>query len=212
MPENNYYSIMKIIEKFSLKRKISLVIVCKNRSIEEIERFISMGHRDFAENKVQEAYKKWSILKNRYNNICLHFIGHLQNNKISKVLDLFDVIHSLDSLNLIEKISSQLYKKNYLDKKFFIQVNIGDEKSKYGFSLQNLDNDIQLIINKYKNLNIVGLMCLPPKNQESSYYFSKLANIAKKHDLVDLSMGMSNDYLSALENGATYLRIGSLLF
>ena len=171
---------------------------------------INHGHKDFGENKVQEALEKWSSIKQEFTHIKLHMIGKLQTNKVKYVLQLFDYIHSLDNLKLAEKISKEQdkYKKRL---KIFVQVNIGDEPQKSGISSEQIEPFIEKCVNEL-NLDVIGLMCLPPNNTNSSKYFQKMNTLLKKTNLNELSMGMSNDYLQAVESNSTYVRIGSKIF
>ena len=175
----------------------------------EILPLINHGQKDFGENKVQEAIKKWSDIKKDFTDISLHMIGKLQTNKVKHVVPLFDYIHSLDNIKLAEKIADQQikFKKNL---KIFIQVNIGNEIQKNGVEIENLETFYQKCTKEF-NLNIVGLMCLPPNN-DVSIYFSKTKDLCNNLKLSELSMGMSNDYLKALEYKSTFLRIGSKIF
>ena len=171
---------------------------------------VNRQHAHFGENKVQEAVEKWPKIKQDYKDIKLHMIGRLQTNKVKFAIPLFDYIHSLDSLKLAKKIYEEQnrIKKNL---KIFIQVNIGKEDQKSGINEGYLEEFYKKCISEF-NLDIVGLMCLPPNNSDSSDYFLKMKDLAKKHNLKELSMGMSNDYLEAVKHGATFVRIGSAIF
>ena len=171
---------------------------------------INYGHLHFGENKVQEAITKWTDIKNDLSHIKLHMIGKLQTNKVKHVIPLFDYIHTLDNIKLAEKISTEQTKKNK-KLKIFIQVNIGEESQKNGISLEGLE-DFYKECKINLGLDIIGLMCLPPNDSEPSKYFSKIFTLSKKLNLQDLSIGMSQDYLEAVKNGSTYLRIGSKIF
>ena len=171
---------------------------------------INHGHLNFGENKVQEALTKWTDVKKDFDHIKLHMIGKLQTNKVKYVVPLFDYIHTLDNIKLAEKIYSEQirYKKKL---KIFIQVNVGGESQKNGISLDKLEdfyNECKINL----GLDIIGLMCLPPNDNDPNKYFSQLYNFSKKLNLQDLSMGMSQDYLKAVENRSSYLRIGSKIF
>ena len=170
---------------------------------------IEHGHLHFGENKVQEAQEKWIEVKKKNPNIQLHLIGRLQTNKVKVAIKLFDYIHSLDSRKLADKISTQQKEQN-LSKKFFIQVNIGDEDQKSGIP----GTDTLDFYNYCKkiNLNIVGLMCIPPFNEDSNKYFKKMNELNNELNLKEISMGMSADYLNAIEYGSTFVRIGSSIF
>jgi pyridoxal phosphate enzyme (YggS family) len=190
--------------------KIQIIAVSKTFPIGEILPLINNGQVHFGENKVQEAIEKWSDIKQDFKNIQLHMIWKLQSNKVKFVIPLFDYIHSLDSLKLAQKISIEQikYKKKL---KIFIQINIGDEEQKNGIN----ENDLKAFYKKCVgelNLDIVGLMCLPPKNQIAINYFKKMKSLSKVIDVKELSMGMSGDYIAASESGATFLRIGSKIF
>ena len=170
---------------------------------------IEHGHCDFGENKVQEAIEKWTQLKNKKKNIKLHMVGKLQTNKVKFVLPLFDFIHSLDNLKLAKKIS-EVQKKYENKPKIFIQINIGNELQKSGINKNELSDFYDECIKL--NLDIVGTMCLPPIDNDPSIYFSEMNKITNFLNLRDISMGMSDDYLKAIEHSSTYLRIGSKIF
>ena len=186
-----------------------VIAVSKTFKLEHIMPLIKHGHLDYGENKVQEAVEKWTDIKKQNKNIKLHLIGRLQTNKVKIALKIFDYIHSLDSKKLANKISSN-QKENNLDKKFFIQVNIGNEEQKSGI----VESELLDFYNHCKNLNlnIIGLMCIPPLNEDSVKYFIKMRDLNKKLGLKELSMGMSADYLNAIKNGSTFVRIGSDIF
>ncbi len=186
-----------------------IIAVSKTFKIEQIKPLIDYGHDHYGENKVQEAQEKWTSVKEKNKNIKLHLIGRLQSNKVKLALKLFDYIHSLDSKKLADKISYQLKEQN-LNTKFFIQVNIGDEDQKSGIP----KNEILDFYNYCKSLdlNILGLMCIPPIDKDSKYYFEEMSRLNKELDLKELSMGMSSDYLNAIENNSTYIRVGSSIF
>ena len=190
--------------------KTNIIAVSKTFPVSEILPLVNQQHLHFGENKVQEAVEKWPKIKQDYKDIKLHMIGRLQTNKVKFVIPLFDYIHSLDSLKLAKKIYEEQnrIKKNL---KIFIQVNIGKEDQKSGINEGYLEEFYKKCISEF-NLDIVGLMCLPPNNSDSSDYFLKMKDLAKKHNLKELSMGMSNDYLDAVQHGATFVRIGSAIF
>ncbi len=171
---------------------------------------IEYGHIHFGENKVQEAADKWPVIKNKFKNIKLHMIGKLQTNKVKNAINLFDYIHSLDSLKLAKKISDE-QKKNNKNIKLFIQINIGNENQKSGILIEELEN-FYSVCTRDLNLDIIGLMCLPPINEEPTKYFKKMKLLSENISLNNLSMGMSSDYMIALDNGANFLRIGSQIF
>ena len=176
----------------------------------EINPLIENGHLHFGENKVQEAVDKWSDIKKLNKNLKLHMIGKLQTNKVKYVVPLFDYIHSLDNIKLAEKIALEQIKKNK-NLKIFIQVNIGNESQKSGININDLKNFYEKCTREL-NLNIIGLMCLPPQYGTVKNYFNKMVELKKTINVEDLSMGMSEDYLEAVGCGATYIRIGSKIF
>ena len=208
---NNLVSIQNTlkIENLELNR-IKIIAVSKTFPIDEILPLINHGQIHFGENKVQEAIEKWQEIKQDFKHLQLHMIGKLQSNKVKFVVPLFDYIHSLDSLKLAKKIAEE---QNKIKKKLkiFIQINIGNEEQKSGIDEGDLEEFYEKCVNELE-LNIVGLMCLPPKNNNTKEYFIKMKNLAQKINVKELSMGMSNDYLDAAKRGATYLRIGSKVF
>ena len=171
---------------------------------------INHGHEHFGENKVQEAIEKWASIKNDFTNIKLHMIGKLQTNKVKYVIPLFDYIHSLDSLKLANKISIE-QKKLKKKLKIFIQINIGTEDQKSGIEKKDL-LDFYDVCTRKLDLDIIGLMCLPPNNENSIKYFFEMKELVNKITVKELSMGMSNDFLEASIQGATFVRIGSGIF
>ena len=175
----------------------------------EILPLINYGHKHFGENKVQEALEKWTTVKDDFSHIKLHMIGALQTNKVKYAVRLFDYIHSLDSVKLAEKISVEQKKINK-SLKIFIQVNIGNEEQKSGINKEKLENIKKLV--KELDLDIIGLMCLPPKNYDNPKYFKEMKNLASKIGVKELSMGMSADYISASSQGSTFVRVGSNIF
>ena len=186
-----------------------IIAVSKTFPIENILPLIEHGHLHYGENKVQEALDKWTEIKIKNNNIKLHLIGKLQTNKVKFALKIFDYIHSLDSEKLATKIANEQVKQDKKPK-IFIQVNIGDEDQKSGVQKERLVDFYKYC--KNLNLDIVGTMCIPPNDQNSENYFSEMNKINKNIDFKELSMGMSGDYLSAIKNNATYVRIGSNIF
>ena len=205
---NNLISIQKEIQQINYNTKI--IAVSKTFSIDKIKPIIDHGHIDFGENKVQEAVKKWSKIKEENNKINLHLIGKLQANKVKYCLPLFDYIHSLDSFKLADKIANEQVKKNFKPK-LFIQINIGEEDQKNGIELNNLESFYEKITKDF-NLNVVGLMCIPPNISDTKPFFEKMKRVSEKISLKELSMGMSNDYLDATKYSATFVRIGSKIF
>ena len=177
--------------------------------MDKILPLIDYGHLDFGENKIQEAVDKWTEIKSKNSNIKLHMIGKLQTNKVKFAVKLFDFIHSVDSERLAKKIYDEQEKINKKIK-IFIQVNIGNEEHKSGIKKTEVDNLV--LYCKKINLDVVGLMCLPPTDNNSSFYFNEMNLLNKSFDLPKLSMGMSSDYIEASKNSATYLRIGSSIF
>ena len=170
---------------------------------------IEHGQLDYGENKVQEALDKWSEVKNQNDSIKLHLIGKLQTNKVKFALRIFDYIHSLDSEKLAIKISEEQIKQRK-NPKIFIQVNIGNEDQKSGINKEKLGDFYKFC--KNLNLDIIGTMCIPPNNENTKNYFSEMNQINQDLNFKDLSMGMSGDYLNAVKNNATYVRIGSKIF
>ena len=186
-----------------------IIAVSKTFKIDKILPLIDHGHIDFGENKIQEAVDKWTEIKLKNSNIKLHMIGKLQSNKVKFAVKLFDYIHSVDSEKLAKKIADEQKKVNKKIK-IFIQVNIGDEEQKSGIKKTEV-NDLILYCKKI-DLDVAGLMCLPPADKNSSIYFNEMNILNHTLGLSDLSMGMSSDYLEASKNSATYLRIGSSIF
>ena len=193
-----------------LNRDVSIVVVTKGQNFENIKPIIDQGHLDFGENKVQEAFNKWSPLVSSNNQIRLHLVGSLQSNKAKQAFNIFQFIHSLDNEKLA-KIFSTLEHETGIKKKYFIQVNIANEEQKAGISLDKLTEFSNYCVSKL-NLNILGLMCLPPVNQDPKKYFTKLKDLNALNDFKDLSMGMSNDYEEAIQCGSTHVRVGSAIF
>ena len=193
-----------------LDHETKIIAVSKTFSIDVIKPLIEHGHLHYGENKVQEAVSKWTEIKKNKEDLKLHMIGKLQSNKVKYVVPLFDYIHSLDNLKLAEKISSEQKKINRR-LKIFIQVNIGDEDQKNGIHKNQVSQFFKKCINDF-NLDIIGLMCIPPVNKDISAYFSSMNELNNSLGLNQLSMGMSSDYLKAREHGATFVRIGSKIF
>ena len=191
-------------------RPVNIVAVSKTFSLNHIQPLIDHGHKHFGENKVQEAFSKWSELKNSNNSLNLHMVGKLQSNKAKKAVEIFDYIHSLDNQKLADILSKE--EQNFGKKlKYFIQVNIGNELQKSGVQAQELDNFYNYCI-KEKNLNVIGLMVIPPNDNNTNKYFKNLNELNNSLSLKELSMGMSADYYEAIKNNATFVRIGSLIF
>ena len=204
----NFLSIKRQIEILSNKTK--LIVVSKNQSSDSILSLINTGHEHFGENRVQESISKWSQIVSNYNNIKLHFIGKLQSNKTKEVYNLFHYMHSLDNEKLASNFS-KLESNNEKKLKYFIQVNIGSELQKSGIEESQVTKFYHYCKNELK-INVIGLMCLPPMIVDPVPFFKQLKLIGVKNNLKDLSMGMSQDYLQAIEFGATYFRIGSSIF
>jgi len=209
----NYEDIIRSIKlKFedqNTSKLPKIIAVSKTFPLDNILPLIEYGHLDYGENKVQEAIDKWSEIKIKKPQIKLHLIGKLQTNKVKFAIRIFDYIHSVDSIKLAKKISDEQKKQNK-KVKIFIQVNIGSEEQKSGADI----NKIEELLNfcKELELDVIGLMCIPPINKDSSKYFQKMSLLKNDFNLQQLSMGMSSDYLDAIKNNATYLRIGSSIF
>tara|TARA_B100000282_G_scaffold229333_1_gene171908 strand:+ start:279 stop:944 length:666 start_codon:yes stop_codon:yes gene_type:complete len=210
-------NLIEIKEKIKTKiRELSLfeynpkiIAVSKTFSEEDILPLIDHGHYEFGENKVQEALSKWLPIKEKNKNLKLHMLGKLQSNKVKNAVEIFDYIHSLDSPKLANKLSDEINKKSKKIK-IFIQINLGGETQKSGIS----PSDLEIF---YRNclslkLDIVGTMCIPPENLDPKPFFKDLLQLNKKINLSEISMGMSNDYLDAVEYQSTYLRIGQGIF
>jgi hypothetical protein len=202
-------AINRKIEEQKINLKPKVIAVSKTFKLEKIIPLIEYGHLDYGENKVQEAIDKWTDIKLKNKNIKLHLIGKLQTNKVKHAIKIFDYIHSVDSMKLARKIADEQQKQNK-NVKLFIQLNIGDEEQKSGVNVDQIDDLITF--SKKLNLNIVGLMCIPPVNKEPDKYFKEIKDLNNKFNLPEISMGMSSDYLKAVENSSTYLRIGSSIF
>jgi len=195
--------------KINNYQNVNVIAVSKTFPMEAIMPLIEYGHLEYGENKVQEAITKWTEVKLANPNIRLHLIGKLQTNKVKVALKLFDYIHSVDTKKLAKKIADEELKQNKKIK-IFLQVNIGNEEQKSGINKDYL-NEFYLYC-KNLNLDIVGLMCIPPTNDNAEKHFKEMALLTKKLDLKELSMGMSADYIEAVKNSATYIRIGSNIF
>ncbi len=198
------------INNLHTKKEINIVAVSKTFPMQHIKPLIDYGHNHFGENKVQEALAKWSEVKKNYPNIYLHMVGKLQSNKAKDAAKIFDYIHSLDSQKLAD-ILSNCEKNNNRKLKYFIQVNIGKETQKSGLPV----NEVEPFFNyctKEKKLNIIGLMIIPPNDNNTIQYFKNTNLLNSSMGFKELSMGMSADYKEAITNGATFVRIGSLIF
>jgi pyridoxal phosphate enzyme (YggS family) len=209
----NYEDIIRLIKSKLEGQKINkfpkIVAVSKTFGLDNILPLVEYGHLDFGENKVQEAIDKWTEIKIKNPQINLHLIGKLQTNKVKFAIKIFDYIHSVDSTKLAKKIFDEQIKQNKRVK-IFIQVNIGSEEQKSGVEIYEIGELLNFC--KKLNLDVVGFMCIPPLNQKSSIYFKKMNSLNISFNLQEISMGMSSDYLEAIESGATYLRIGSSIF
>jgi pyridoxal phosphate enzyme (YggS family) len=205
---NNYINIKKEIE--TLNSKTNFIVVSKNQNLEKIQEIINNGHVHFGENRVQEALEKWSTCLQENPHIQLHMIGKLQSNKAKDAIKIFNYVHSLDNeklANTLAKLEIQSQKKiNY-----FIQVNIGQEKQKNGVEISIVKEFSNYCISDLK-LNVLGLMCIPPLNNKTLFYFDKLKNLNDQLNFKNLSMGMSNDFKLAIQCGANYVRVGSAIF
>tara|TARA_B110000046_G_C12934779_1_gene373070 strand:+ start:515 stop:1171 length:657 start_codon:yes stop_codon:yes gene_type:complete len=207
---SNLISIESNIKSNIITTTIPIIIaVSKTFPILDILPLINHGHVHYGENKVQEALDKWTKIKAKNNNIKLHLIGRLQTNKVKFALKIFDYIHSLDSEKLANKIADEQIKQNKKPK-IFIQVNIGKEDQKSGINKEKLFDFYKLCQNM--NLDIIGTMCIPPNNKNTKDYFYEMNKINQELNFKDLSMGMSGDYLEAVKNNATYVRLGSKIF
>ena len=197
------------LNKLNVNNNPKIIAVSKTFNIDKILPLIDHGHIDFGENKVQEALEKWTETKEKNSKIKLHMIGKLQTNKVKFAVKLFDYIHSVDSIKLAKKIASEQLK---IDKKIkiFLQVNIGNENQKSGINKNELNSLVSFC--KEVNLDLIGLMCIPPANIDPQIYFEEMKELNKSYNFKELSMGMSSDFLKAAVNSATYLRIGSSIF
>ena len=198
------------IKKISPNRTVNIVAVSKTFSLEHIMPLIDFGHQHFGENKVQEASAKWKLLKNKRKDLKLHMVGKLQSNKAKSAAELFDYIHSLDNQKLAD-IFSNFEKENDKKLKYFIQVNIGNEIQKSGVPINEIDG-FYTYCTKEKNLNILGLMAIPPNDQNPKKYFKTLSDLNASLGFKELSMGMSADYEDAINLNSTFVRIGSSIF
>jgi pyridoxal phosphate enzyme (YggS family) len=204
---HNFKTIKNEIKDYS--NKANLIVVTKNQDFEKINHLIIEGHKDFGENKVQEAKLKWQDFLKNNSDIRLHFIGKLQSNKIKGIGELFQFIHSLDSIKNAELLAKEEIRSSK-KLQYFIQVNIAKEVQKSGIQEEDLKELITFC--RKVDLNIIGLMCIPPVTGNSSVLFKRLQQLSSNYSLKELSMGMSNDYKDAISNGATYVRIGSSIF
>ena len=200
---------LKIICQIGSIRIPKIIAVSKTQPIENILPLIKHGHLDYGENKVQEAIEKWTEVKSKSQNIKLHLIGRLQTNKVKIAVKIFDYIHSLDNNKLAAKIADEQIKQSKKIKTF-IQINIGNEEQKSGIKKENVLNFYKYC--KNLDLDVIGTMCIPPKEGDTKNYFAEMNKINKDLNLTGLSMGMSEDYLDAAQNNSTFIRIGSKIF
>ena len=207
---NQYKKIKQNIEANSFNIPTNLIVVTKGRSLADIQKIINVGHTHFGENRVQESINKWKDILKINTDIKLHFIGKLQTNKAGDVIHHFSYMHSLDNDKLAVKMSTE-EKKLKKTLNYFVQVNLGEENQKSGILKKDLSRFVSYCKNDLK-LNIIGLMCLPPINEDSDKYFKELKQLGFDNNLKELSMGMSNDYVAAIKNGSTFLRVGSVIF
>jgi len=207
----NLIAIENLLKKKTESNNIPKIIaVSKTFPLLNIIPLIKYGHIDFGENKIQEALEKWQSIKNEFSSVKLHMIGKLQTNKVKFLFPTFDYLHSLDNLKLAKKIAEQ-EDKNGKKLKIFIQVNIGNENQKNGVDLNYLEEFYSICVRELK-LNIIGLMCLPPNDKNTNNYFLNMQKLNQKLGLKELSLGMSNDYINAINYGSTFVRIGSKIF
>ena len=199
----------KLLELNERNKIPKIIAVSKTFKVDHILPLIEYGHLDYGENKVQEAVEKWTDIKKQNEKIKLHLIGKLQTNKVKFAVKIFDYIHSLDSEKLAKKIAEEQKKQNFRPK-IFIQINLGEEGQKSGIMKENLLDFYNF--SKDLGLNIIGTMCIPPFEEDSLKFFSKMNELNKLINLTELSMGMSSDYLNAIEFNSTFLRIGSNIF
>ena len=206
----NFEKIKQEIRNNSPQNEVEIIAVSKTFSIEHIMPLVEHGHKHFGENKVQEAEKKWKELKKLKKDLSLHMIGRLQSNKAKKAVELFDFIHSLDSEKLAKELSKRQKEINRnLD--YFIQVNLGSEEQKGGVEISELKNFYDYCV-KELNLSVLGLMAIPPNDQNPERHFKKISDLNRQFNFRNLSIGMSNDYLPAIKYGASHVRIGSAIF
>ena len=206
---NTKNTIKSKLEDLKINKLPKIIAVSKTFKLDKILPLVEYGHLDYGENKVQEAIEKWSDIKDKNKDIKLHLIGKLQTNKVKFALKIFDYIHSLDSEKLANKIAEEQIKQGKR-LKLFIQVNIGNEDQKSGINREKLADFYKFCINL--NLDIIGTMCIPPNNENTENYFLEMNRINTELNFKDLSMGMSGDYLEAVKNNATYVRVGSKIF
>ena len=207
---DRFNKIKSNVDKIKTAKEVKIVAVSKTFSIDHIQPLINFGHLHFGENKVQEASAKWNIIKKEKKDLLLHMVGKLQSNKAKKAVEIFDYIHSLDNQKLADVLTKN---QKALNKtiKYFIQVNIGNENQKSGIPYNEVDS-FYTYCTKENNMNIIGLMAIPPNDDNTEKYFKSLSELNASLGLNELSMGMSSDYNIALNHKATFLRIGSSIF
>ena len=203
---SNFEKIKKLVNN----NKINIIAVSKTFNNDHIKPLLDYGHNHFGENKIQEATSKWSAIKYKFPNLNLHMIGKLQSNKAKDAISLFDYIHSLDSVKLANLLA-KFEKSLSLKRKYFIQINIGNENQKSGIKIEQVD-EFYNYCKKTLQLNIIGLMAIPPVDSNASKYFKLLMELNNSLGLIELSMGMSADFKEALKYNTTFIRIGSAIF
>ena len=207
---DRFEKIKSKISSLKTDRPVNIIAVSKTFTLEHIQPLVDHGHLHFGENKVQEASAKWTTQKIKNKDLKLHMIGKLQSNKAKDAVKLFDYIHSVDNQKLADALAK--HQKNFnRNLKYFIQVNVGNEIQKSGIPVNELDAFYNYCINEI-NLNIIGLMVIPPNDQNADKYFKSLNELNKSLALENLSMGMSADYMEAIRHGSTFVRIGSSIF
>lgn len=209
---DNYHRLLANLRKTAISRHQQipqLMAVSKSQTVEDLDVLLSVGHRLFGENRVQEALQKWPLLKEKYPDCKLHLIGQLQTNKITEAVRLFDVIETLDRPSLAVKLAN-VFQKLQIRRPLLIQVNTGREPQKSGILPEDFDRFLQMT--RTLELPVIGLMCIPPANEEPASHFACLHSMAKKYELPCLSMGMSHDYKRAVEYETSWVRIGTALF
>jgi len=205
---NNYNYIFNSVQLLS--KKTNLIVVTKNQTLDNINLLIKSNHLHFGENRVLEALLKWNKIISNFPQLKLHLIGKLQSNKAKDAFNIFHYIHTLDSEKLAKTFNA-LESSSSKKIKYFIQVNIAKEPQKNGIFSNQLNQFVNYCINDLK-LDIIGLMCIPPVDDDPDQYFKTLVQLARQNNLIELSMGMSNDYECAIKNGATFVRVGSKIF
>ena len=190
--------------------EIELIAVSKKKPLKDIRKVYEMGHLSFGENQIQEIETKWIDFKKENTNITLHYVGSIQSRKTNSILEHCDVVHSVDRIKVV-KLIKEFEKNRGIKRKYFLQINTGNEIQKSGIMLEEADSFIDECKNDY-NLDIHGLMCLPPIDEDPAKHFNRLKGLAENHNLSSLSMGMSNDFVTAIQCGATHIRIGTSIF